>query len=1629
MQKFLPFLNNHVKLYFLAFFLLSFGVQKSQAQYCIPTYTYQCIAPGVNDFIDHFWTTGGITNITNMNSSCNMQANNYIYYAGSNLTVTAGTTFQANMQCGATYQQGYVMWIDWNMDGTFQANEIVYDSGSAGFQVFTANIAVPANAACGTYRMRLRCNFATSTMTPCNNQTYGETEDYNITITNIPPPLTTSFTSGDCGLNNGTATVNPAGLFSYSWNTTPIQTTQTAINLAPGTYTVTVVPGPNCPPAQATVTVTPPVATQSVTVNNIALCNGQSGTLTATPSTPGGTYLWNTGATTQSLTVSPASTTTYSVVYSLNGCPSAPASGTVTVNPIPTVTVNSATICNGQSATLTATPTPAGGTFLWSTGATTPSITVSPASTTTYSVVYTLNGCPSTSVSGTVTVNPAPTATVNNETICNGQSATLTATPSLTGGTYLWNTGATTPGITVSPASTTTYSVVYTLNGCPSTSVSGTVTVNPAPSVTVNNETICDGQSATLTATPSATGGTYLWDTGATTQSITVSPSSTSYYSVIYTLNGCPSTSVSSTVTVNPGPLVTVNNETICNGQSATLTATPTLTGGTYLWNNGQTTQSITVSPTSTSSYSVVYTLNGCPSSSISGVITVNPIPTVAVNNETICNGQSATLTATPSLAGGTYLWDTGATTQSITVSPTSTSNYSVVYTLNGCVSNSSSGTVTVNPVPTVSVNNVTICQGQSATLAATPSVIGGTYLWNNGATTQGITVTPSTTTTYTLVYTINGCSSTSSTGGTVTVNPGPALSVNNETICDGQSATLTATSPLTGGTYLWNNGQTSQNITISPSTTTSYSVVYTLNGCSSNTESGTVTVNPIPTITVNNETICDGQSAILIATPLPATGGTYLWNNGATTQSITVSPVATTSYSVVYTLNGCSSNSESGVVTVNPIPTVTVNNETICDGQSIILTSTPMPYAGGTYLWDNGETTQSITVSPSSTSNYSVVYTLNGCSSPSALGTVTVNPNPTVTVNSETICDGQSATLTAIASAPGGTYLWDNGQTTQSITISPNTTTNYSVVYTLNNCPSSSVSGTVTVNPIPTIIVNNETICDGQSTTLTATPSPATGGSYLWDNGQTTQSITVSPSSTSNYSVVYTLNGCSSSSVSGNVTVNPIPTVTVNSETICDGQSTTLTATPNTVGGSGPAYLWDNGATTQSITVSPSSTTNYSVVYILNGCPSLSVTGTVTVNPIPTGTINSETICIGQSTTLTATTSPATNGNYLWDNGATTQSIVVSPTTTTSYSVVYTLNGCVSNSISGTVNVNPQLNVVNSGNTAICSGSSATISATASGGDGTSYNYSWSPVTGLSDPDISNPVANPSSTTVYTVVLTDNCGTPPVSTSLTVTVNPLPTVVFTGISSGCVPLVAQFNNNSTPGLYSWNFGDGVNDTSASPIHTYNSIGSYDAHLTVIDTNGCKNTSGIYTIQVNPNPIAEYSMGPQPTTILDPLIKFNSEDSSPGITNWNWDFAGFGSSSNANPYFSFPDTGRFDVQLIVINQFGCLDSITQEVEIKGDFTLFTPNAFTPDNDGVNDYFGPQGIGIEEGNFEMFIFNRWGEQIYHTNSLYKPWNGIPNGSTEIAPVGVYIYLINVTDKLKIHHKYQGHFTLK
>ena len=1142
------------------------------------------------------------------------------------------------------------------------------------------------------------------------------------------PPASSASNDGPltCAQSSVTLTALPASGVTYAWSGGGSGQTKT-IN-STGVYTVTVTDNSTGCIATATTTVTEDVTAPSASASNDGplTCTQTSVTLTALPAS-GVTYAWSGGGSGQTETVSSAGVYTVTITNNSNGCTDE-ATTTVTEDiTAPTANAGSdVTICAGESTTLTASGGISG--YVWDNGlGAGASHTVSPASTTTYTVTVTAaNGCTDTD-QVTVTVNALPTANAGSDaTICAGESTTLTASG---GASYTWDNGlGAGASHAVSPVSTTTYTVTVTAaNGCTDTD-QVTITVNPSPTANAGSDvSICAGESTTLTAS----GGTsYTWDNGlGAGASHTVSPSSTTTYTVTVTAaNGCTDTD-QVTVTVNALPTANAGSDaTICAGESTTLAAS----GGTsYTWDNGLGAGvSHTVSPVSTTTYTVTVTAaNGCTDTD-QVTVTVNALPTAnAGSDATICAGESTTLTAS---GGASYTWDNGlGAGASHTVSPASTTTYTVTVTAaNGCT-DTDQMTVTVNALPTANAgSDVTICVGASTNLTAS----GGTsYTWDNGlGAGASHTVSPASTTTYTVTLTAaNGCTDTDQV--TVTVDALPTANAGSDaTICAGESTTLTASG---GVSYTWDNGLgAGASHTVSPASTTTYTVTVTAAGGCTDTDQVTITVNPAPTANAGSgATICVGAS-----TTLTASGGpSYAWDNGlGAGASHTVSPASTTTYTVTVTAaNGCT-DTDQVTVTVDALPTANAGADaTICAGESTTLTAS----GGASYTWDNGlGAGSSHTVSPVSTTTYTVTVTAAGGCTDTDQVTITVNPSPTADAGSSaTICAGESTTLTA---SGGTSYTWDNGLGAgASHTVSPASTTTYTVSVTAANGCIDTDQVTVTVNALPTANAGSDaTICAGESTTLTASG----GTSYTWDNGLGAgASHMVSPATTTTYTVTVTAaNGCTDTDQM-TVTVNPGPTANAGSDaTICAGESTTLTAS------GGTSYTWDNGlGAGASHTVSPASTTTYTVtVTAANGCTDTDQM-TVTVNPLPSADAGSDvTICLGSTTALTA----SGGTSYVWDNGlGAGASHTVSPASTTTYAVTVTsADGCTDiDQVTVTV-LADALPMANAGpDTTICPG--ATTILTASGG----VSYAWDNGLGAG----ASHAVNPASATTYTVTVT----------------------------------------------------------------------------------------------------------------------------------------------------------------------------------------------------------------------------------------------------------------------------------
>jgi hypothetical protein len=634
--------------------------------------------------------------------------------------------------------------------------------------------------------LTVNCTTTSRTLTATGGVSYAWSNGANLASTAVSPTVTTTYTVTVTAANGATATddvtvtadfatptasagvdvtincITPSttltatGGTGYAWDNGATQ----GGSVSPATtttYTVTVTAANGCTStATKTVTVDKGAPTANAGSDVTVTCASPSATLTAT----GGTgYAWSNGATTASTSVTPSATTTYTVtVTAANGCTATDDVQVATDQNIPTINAGAdvTVTCTTQSATLTATSST--GTLLWSTGASTAAIIVTPTATTTYSVTITAaNGC-KVSDDVVVTVDqllPTANAGADITANCTTPTATLTATG---GVSYAWNNSVT-QGVAFTPVTSRNYTVTVTgANGCKATDAVFVTVDKTAPTANAGADATvtCAAPATTLTATG---GASYAWSNGTVTAANSVSPTANTTYMVTVTgANGCKATDDVAVVvnqtapTANAGADATVT----CAAPATTLTATG---GVSYAWSNGTATATNTVSPTANTTYTVTVTgANGCKATDDVVVVVDKVAPTANAGADVSvdCATSSAVLTAT---GGVSYVWSSGAITATTTVSPAATTTYTVTVTgANGCTatdnvlvsSDKGSFSATVSPDVTLT------CANPTTTLVASG---GSNYVWNTGATTPSITVTVGATTTYYVTITGgNGC-------------------------------------------------------------------------------------------------------------------------------------------------------------------------------------------------------------------------------------------------------------------------------------------------------------------------------------------------------------------------------------------------------------------------------------------------------------------------------------------------------------------------------------------------------------------------------------------------------------------------------------------------------------------------------------------------------------------------------------------------------------------------------------------------------------------------------------------------------------------------------------------------------
>ncbi len=761
----------------------------------------------------------------------------------------------------------------------------------------------------------------------------------------------------------------------------------------------------------------------------------------------------------------------------------------------------------------------------------------------------------------------------------------------------------------------------------------------------------------------------------------------------------------------------------------------------------------------------------------------------------------------------------------------------------------------------------------------------------------------------------------------------------------------------------------------------------------------------------------------------------TYSWSTGATTSSI--SGLASGAYSLTVTdATGCTSINNFNIgagstpAVINYTPTYVA-----CFGGSTGSVTTTVASGGpvSSYLWSTGATTSGLTGISAGT--YTLTATTTGGCVSTTIVTITQPASALIMplTKSDITCNG-SGDGTATVTPSGGTapyfITWSTGASINTITgLAAGTYT--CTITDANGC---NAANNITINEPGVITVNSITINDVSCSGLTngscvLSISGGTGAlSVSWSTTPVQTGTTANGLGMGAYTYTITdASGCNHANVINILEPAPLNVAVLSSDPTCYGLNDG-TITVNVTGGTAAyAISINTNAVANGGTISALNDGAYTVTTTdAHGCSQSQVV--TLAEPMPVSIITSPNVvmCPGGFVTVYAYASGGSGVyTYGWSHGlGNNDSHIVSPAATATYTITVTdANGCASLQGSTNVFVN-DINLVGltvTGNTPVCKGQSISLSASVTGGQG-SYTYVWNSgaFTGAG-PHVFTPLTN----TTYTVTITDDCANS-LTQNIPVVVNPLPVVnLIPIITNGCGSVTFEFMNDtaSTAGdTYSWVI-DGIPYSEESPTHMFVNSGTYTIQLTVVNSFGCSTTaSTTATITVFPQADAVIDAVDHSISEFSPTAYFIN--ASHFANSYAWDFGDGGTSSAEAPTHFYEEVGTYTVTLIANNQWGCADTISMEINIHPEHTLYVPNAFTPNSDGNNDIFIAKGTNILE--YQMTIFNRWGELIYTVQNMDSGWDGTYNGDQ--AKEDVYVYKIRYKTNEKEVLSKEGHVSL-
>jgi gliding motility-associated-like protein len=1379
----------------------------------------------------------------------------------------------------------------------------------------------------------------------------------------------------------------------------------------------TATPNVGCSPLEVTI-----VNTSPVSVGDIYLWDLDNGNTSNLQTPPNQTYTTTTIDSIYNIQL---------IIQTVDGCTDSVAQ-TITVhpNPIAGILPSSDTVCVNENIIFSNNSVGAT-TYTWDFGDGGTSTAINPtyayvaAGTYIVQLISSSAFACSDTITTTIVVDPLPTSNFGFTIECVG-NPTLFTDSSFNAISWNWNFGDGNTSILQNPnnlyAVAGTYNVtLITTNaaGCTHTVIIPVV-VNDVAVAAFSNSATCLGTATSFTDLSSGTPISWNWDFGDGNTAITQNPLNTYVTAGTYNVqlivaagSGCFDT-ITQIITVDSVPTASFTFTDVCSNDTTFFVSTSTGNPDVYNWTFGDGNTDNTNDSTPYNIYLVDgtytvqliagYAASGCQDT-ITQIITAYPHTVPNFSNNTACLNDTTFFADLTTNTPTVWSWDFGDGNTSSQQNAVHTylldGVYNVVLTATnvfGCT-DSVTQAITVNPLPTALFTFDTVCLNTITTFIDN-SLNAVSWVWDFGDATTSASQNP------THLYAADGTYNvqlivTNSFGcvdtivNSIIVNPNPFAVFTTDTMCFGATTTFTDLSTGTPITWNWTfgdgntaNTQNTSNIYPQDSTYIAQLIITNVFGCG-DTTSNSVIVLPQPTAGFDLTLSCAKQQSIFVDTSL-GTPNTWTWDFGDGGTSTQQNPnhvyLLGGSYNVELIIGNGAGCADTIVtpITVSTVPVPGFFADTVCFGNVTTFTNTVFDVVPiGSYFWDFGDgINTSNTANPTyiyqAPGTYTVVLTatnVNGCDSTISFPVV-VNSIPVANYMVDTVCLGSPTTFTdASTGAPNG-WQWDFGDGGNSA-VGPVTTHTYltpgSFLTSLivsggsANCTDQAFQVVVVVDDVVAGISVNTPICDGDVINFIDNSVINVGliTNWAWNFGDGNTSTQQNPTYTYANSGTYTV----------------ILTVTSNGGcTSSDSITITVNANPN------------------------------SVFIPIDGClnvPSL-FTDLSTGNPT----------------------------NWVWDFGDGNTSAQQNPTNTYAnpgvYNVTLTVtsdSGCTSSLIE-IIRIY-DLPTAAFTNNIVCLNDTMNFTDQSTIPSGTITNWQWDFGDGgtATQQNPTHSYSTLSQTFNVQLIVSSSVGCSDTIVQ-PVSVFPIPSFDFwPTLASGCEGDEIQFNDTSvlSSGFitsYQWDFGDGNNSFLPNPTHIYNTAGNYFVGLTMTTSDNCTATDTLsFPVVIYPNPIAGFTPSPNVTSIYTPNIQFI--DQSTGATNYDWNFGdGFGTSTASNPNYSYQDSGYYTVTQIVISNFGCRDSIQKIVRIKAEFTLFIPNAFSPNGDSRNQTFFAKGMGITK--FRMLIFDRWGEKLFESNDINEGWDGTYKG--EDLPLGVYVYRIFATDVLEENHEYIGRVTL-